>query len=201
MNASMIYRICVLVLLFLSGCGYRIEEGKDAEDPIAIRVPYVEGDVDGLMTQAITRELATSGYFRPDGQDAHFTLKVAIRSLGNDGIGYRYDRKEKSGGLQHNLVGAENRRTVHVDVTLIDERTEEVILGPTSVSADEDYDFVGVHSLRGLTFINAQGERQTSLSFSLGQLDSIEGAQDDALSPLFKRLAQKIVDGLVDGCK
>jgi hypothetical protein len=50
--------------------------------------------------------------------------------------------------------------------------------------------------LKELSFINPQGKREKVMTFSLGQLDSIEGAQDAAVTPIYEQLAQRIVAAL-----
>jgi hypothetical protein len=50
--------------------------------------------------------------------------------------------------------------------------------------------------LKTVSFINEKGKREKTIGFSLGQLDSIEGAQDAALTPIYCQLAQKIAQAL-----
>jgi hypothetical protein len=47
-----------------------------------------------------------------------------------------------------------------------------------------------------LTFINPAGTLVTVLPFSLGQLESVESAQEAAARPLYSRIAQKVVDAI-----
>jgi hypothetical protein len=49
-----------------------------------------------------------------------------------------------------------------------------------------------VNTLKELAFHDAQGKRKKTINFSLGQLDSVEGAQDAVLTPIYRQLAQKI---------
>ena len=93
-------------------------------------------------------------------------------------------------------MAEENRRTLTAQVSLVDTITEEVIVGPVNVKASTDYDYIDVNSLKTVSFINEQGKREKTITFSLGQLDSIEGAQDAALTPIYRQLAQKITQVL-----
>lgn len=181
-------------LLSFCSCGYRLQE----QPLTTITVPYIQGDESGLLTTELVRQLSASGNFECIASGGTLLLKVTIVSLGSDNIGYRYDRKESSGRLQHNLVPTENRRNVSASLTLFDGASEKILLGPLTVKADADYDYVGTHSVRGLTFLNEQGKRETTLTFSLGQLDSVEGAEDDVLVLLYRHLAKKIVAGLMN---
>jgi hypothetical protein len=190
-------KACALLLftLLLTGCGYRFSQEREGAPTLS--VSFVQGDNDGTLTCELTRQLTSSGAFRLVQQGGRYLLKVALVGGDNQRIGYRYDRDDVSGKLQKNLVGTENRRLVTAEISVVDTSTGQMTLGPLQIHADADHDFVGTHSLRGLTFINSSGKRETALSFSLGQLDSIEGAQDDVAVPLYRVLAQKIVDGMI----
>jgi len=72
-----------------------------------------------------------------------------------------------------------------------------VVIGPIFVKADSDYDYYDPESIRDLSFVTNQGYRIATINFSLGQLDSIEGAVDDVAVPVYHSLAQKIVDGII----
>jgi len=52
-------------------------------------------------------------------------------------------------------------------------------------------------SLNDLSFIDPANQRTTVLSFSLGQLESIESAKDASLKPLYEKLSKKIVDAIL----
>ena len=72
----------------------------------------------------------------------------------------------------------------------------EVVYGPYRVAADADYDYVDGDSIRDLTFIDSSGSTITVLPFSLGQLEPKESAALAATKPLYRRLAQKVVDAI-----
>lgn len=186
----------ILFLPFFSSCGYYFET---AHDVVTISVPYVEGDYEGELTDALAFALSRSGQFRyvhalDEGQ---WTLQAKIVNTTNDRIGFQYDRDDKSGKLRTNIVGDENRKALFVEVSVSERVSGKCILGPEIIQVDAVYDYVDDNSLKDLSFINAQGVRQTSIAFSLGQLDSVGAAGEDALIPLFRRAAQKIVDGLI----
>lgn len=189
-------RVLLLVLpamLMLVSCGYRYE---DDGEQTTICVPFIKGDEDGFFTSELVRALSATGHFEYRKGNANQELLVTILSDTDDRIGYRYDRNPTTGKRRKNIVGTENRETITVEVKLIDSYTQEVILGPENISASADYDYVDSNSIRDLTFIN-EGKPTTVIDFSLGQLDTIEGAHDDAQIPIFRKLAQKIVDGLM----
>jgi hypothetical protein len=81
-------------------------------------------------------------------------------------------------------------------VALIGAGGEEVIQ-PFEVSAFVDYDYTDPGSPQDLMFRPASKNAESIMQFSLGQLDSYEGASDDASSLVFRKLAEKIADQLV----
>ena len=195
----MIAQIFFLVLLFfVSSCGYHLEDKESVSTGLTtISVPYIKKDIKGQFTNELIKQIASSGYFEYVPQGGALTLNVEIVTDSTGKIGYRYDRKDKSGKLTKHLVPTEGRREVTAEITLYDEAAMKEVIKPTLVKANTDYDFIGAHSLCDLSFISPDGFRRTVSSFSLGQLDSVEGAQDDAAVPLSRRLAEKIVNGLI----
>lgn len=184
-------------LFFLSSCGYRFEERETARETRTITVPYIKGDAEGIFTNELIRQLSESGYFECVRSGGDFTLSAVLSSDENDKIGYRYDRHGPRGKRRHRLVPDENRRTAVAHVSLIDGRTDEIILEPTKVFANLDYDYIDSNSIRDLLFTDSNGVPRRTISYSLGQLDSIEGAQDDSSPLAFRLLSQKIVDALI----
>jgi hypothetical protein len=191
-------RILLLIgILLLAGCGYRFE-GAEAEGPtVTISVPYIKGDPDGLFGVELVRALSSSGQFDCVQGGGALVLQAAIIAEGDDRIGFRFDRNPTTGELRDNIVGTENRFTISAEVKLIDAYTDEVLIGPHVVKAHTDYDYVDSNSIRDLTFYTPSGVPEKVLDFSLGQLDSVEGAHDDAFAVLYRHLAQKIVDGII----
>lgn len=171
--------------------------GSSQETVASISIPYIKGDSDGQLNNALAQAIASSGQFDYVQNGGEYLLDVAITSDGDSRIGYRYDRNPTSGKRRKNIVGTENRRTLVAEVKLIDNQTQETLIGPQVVKGYSEYDYVDSNSIRDLTFINSDGEPETVLDFSLGQLDSIEGAHDDSSIVAYRHLAQKIVDGIV----
>ena len=165
-----------------------------------VNIPYVTGDRYGLLTEELVYQLSVCGLLEYKPSTADLKLEVEIVDTTNDQIGYRKDRNP-DGTLKKNLMPTESRQKVNAKVSLISNLDKEVIWGPKIISADVDYDYVEQDSLRDLSFLNAAGVRQTVLSFSLGQMESVGSAQDSALIPLYRRLAENIVDAIVGELK
>jgi len=185
----------LFALLFgLSACGYHF----DQESTIAVSIPYVVGDFEGELTDALIYALSNSPHFRYTNGQGDWTLKAKVVNTINDRIGYRYDRDPKSGKLRDNVMGIENRKAISVEITVVNTTTEKPILGPQILQASSDYDYVDSNSLQDLSFIDpATGVRTTSIAFSLGQLDSVGSAGEDAIYPIYRKLAQRIVEGMI----
>jgi len=185
------YLFCFLGLL--TGCGYRFSDQNQGKTTITL--PLIKGDIDGNFMNAIVHALASSGRFAFQRGESQLLLSVAILSDGDDRIGYRYDRDPNSGKRRKNIVGIENRETIQAEIKVIDTYTQEIIFGPQVICASTDYDYIDSHSSRDLIYLSPKGPT-TVIDFSLGQLDSIEGAHDDARLPIFHKLAQAIVEAL-----
>lgn len=189
----MIHRF-LLPLFFLTACGYRFDA---PHNDIAISVPYVLGDFEGQLTDALIWAVARSPGFSYAADDGDWVLSATILGSNNERIGYRYDRDDKSGKRRKNVIGTENRKMITVKVEVTDAETGKLVAGPHIIKGWADYDYVDDNSLLDLSFVDLSGMRQTSIAFSLGQLDSVGAAGEDAIYPIYARLARTIVDGLM----
>lgn len=186
--------IGLLFLLLCSSCGYHYNSYEGDKNPLSISVPYVQGDSDSLFNSELIYQLSCSQEFSYVQSGGDLILKVKFLSDVHDRIGFRYDRDNPKGTLEKNLLGVEDRRIVVAEVSLLDAVSGRVLLEPTQVTAFADYDYTDPGSPRDLLF----AKEQPIIKFSLGQLDSAEGAHDDASRPLFRKLSQKIVMGLLN---
>lgn len=192
--------ICFILLAGGSSCGYHFHANPAPSARKTVSVTYVNGDQAGAFTDALIHAIAASPHYIYCREGGQVELCVTILSNNSEKIGYRYDRKGKEGKRQQNLVPTEGRQTIVAQVTIKDACTEKILVGPCNVKVSAPYDYVDYNSINDLSFVNSKGERQSSIAFSLGQLDSIEGAQTDVLTVLYRRLSEKIVDGLERSC-
>lgn len=192
--------LLIIPLILLAACGYHFEEEEFGQEfRRTISVPYVKGDLQGQLTNELIRQIAHSGRFEYVREGGALTLSAKIVGDTSSKIGFRYDRREESNVpcvRFKNIQPVEARREITVEISLYDEASMIQVLKPTLVRGTSEYDFVGTHSLCDLSFVN-NGRLVTVESFSLGQLDSIEGAQDDGLVPLYRNLARQILVGLL----
>ena len=85
---------------------------------------------------------------------------------------------------------------IKVQVSIYDTQESEYLVSPFKLTAHVDYDFVNPTALKNIEFTDRQGEKRSVLQYSLGQLDSEEGAKIESAQPLNQQIAQKIVRAL-----
>ena len=185
------FLLALSAAIFFTSCGYYADGQRET-----VSLGSIQGDSKGLLTQTLIEALATSGAFQYQDQNGRLLLETAIISDSHTFIGYQFDRDPLSGDQIHRLIPNEGRQEVTVTITLRDTHTNQVIHGPTKISACTDYDFVDSGSLKDAFFTNQRGLLESSLSFSRGQLDSMRGAQTASLLPTYRTLATKIVEGI-----
>ncbi len=183
----------ILWLVICSSCGYRYNSFDDSEGAVTLSVPYITGDPDGILTGELIYQLGASGEFSCVRSGAEYALQVVLLSDTHERIGFRYDRDNTSGRIEKNLLGVEDCRRVIAEVSLVDCATGKIVIGPSEVQASVDFDYTDPGSPKDLLFKSSE----PIMPFSLGQLDSQEGAYDDSARALFKQLSSKIVAGLL----
>lgn len=183
-----------LFVIIFSSCGYRWVPDLADEARSTISVPFVEGDGDGSLTQAIVYALSSSGMADVRQTGAHYRLSVSIIHSESQTVGYRRDRQKISGEIKKNLVSAEARKTLAIEATVYEK--DKIVCGPIRLNADSDYDYLDGDSMQDLAFINPLGAQQTVLPFSLGQLEPKEAAEEAAMKPLNAKIAKVLVDAI-----
>lgn len=180
--------------LLLSSCGYHLGRTKNSEK-IEISIPYIKDDFNGLFTNELIKQVSYCPNISYKYTDADYVLNIKILSKSTKQIGYKYDRNNQN-VRKKNLRPTEGRQIITVNVEMVDAKTNQTKFGPFQVSADSAFDYVEQDSLNDLSFIAPNGQRLTVLSYSLGQLESIESAKEAALKPLYESLSKKIVDAI-----
>lgn len=187
------YKFC-LVLLVCWGCRYQFENSTNR---ISVCIPYIRGDVQGQLNQALIKEISSCNGFSYSCESS-FLLHITILEDKDEPIGYRYDRNPNNQTLRKNIVKVETRRLITAEIQLIDQESNCVILGPFRVKANADFDYINSDSLADIVVaLPHQSLSQRMIDFSLGQLDSVEGAHDDSAQVVYRVLARKIVEGLL----
>jgi hypothetical protein len=193
-RSSILFSLIGLTSLLI-GCGYHWE----AEYPNGVRpsvsVPFIPNDADGTLTTAVIYALSASGLVDVVAAGGDYQLSIAIVSEDAEKIGFRVDPQKVDGKVRKNLLAVEGRKKLLVEASLC--RGGSVAFGPYKIEVDAEYDYVDGDSAQDLTFVNPSGTLVTVLPFSLGQLESIDAAEEAARKPLYQRLGQKIVDAIL----
>lgn len=186
----------LLTLLVFSSCGYR---WTPEQSPTTVVVPYIVGDDDGTLTAQVIRTISATGSAKVLKDNGEYVLKISVMKDQNQTIGYRRDKQKVRGKISKNIVPCEGRRTLTVNAVLYEGNSETIAAGPFLITADSDYDFVDGDSIQDLAFINSNGVFTPVLPFSLGQLESIEAAQEATSRNLYEKIAQKILEIVFKG--
>ena len=176
----------------LCGCS-NYHWGSSHDCSQSLSVPYVQGDNNGQLTNALVYAVASAGFLRYAHHDGDFFLEARLVEINNEQIGYRRGR-HNDGRVKKGIMPTEGRQAAVVEITLRRAAELKPFWGPCRISADVDYDYIAQDSINDLSFTNSQGQRTTVLSFSLGQLEPTASAQEAALDPLYRLLAKKIIE-------
>lgn len=173
--------IVLFSLLSLTSCAYNFETQSTSAPTIT--VPYAEKDTQGDLTNRVIYLLNASGKFRPRTCGGRYLLELRLLDTRDTNVGYRYDQNEE-GQLLTTTIPNETRLSALVEVTLIDNYSGCVVLGPAKISTSVDFDHDWDASFDAVNV------------FSLGQVSDYFDGKDTANFPLNRKLAQKIVDYL-----
>lgn len=179
------------------GCGYR-STTSTGSDTVAVSIPLIANDEDGVLRNELAKAIASTGKYRyTSSQDSRYQLIVSIKGDRAEHIGYVWDEEPITGEILNRLYPSEGRRAISVSVSIKDTDTNKTIVGPFVVNEYVDFDFVNPTALKNIEFTDVAGQSQSVLQFSLGQLDSEEGAKNESYHPAFKELSQKIASVLL----
>lgn len=169
--------LCALCLaLLVSSCGYRFGRGELSESYRTICIPYVEGDDQGIFTTALIRAFSQRGGLVYQSGRADLILEVCLFEPIDENIGFIYAPDSNI------VVSNEARLTLTAKISLIEAATGCPLIPSFEVTQSLDFDFEP--DLGNVNFHD----------FSLGQLEMHNLAEDAAFPPLFRILAEKIVD-------
>ncbi len=174
-----------LFLISFTSCGYKRGHGTISDAYSTVAVPYIEGDMEGALTAELIRQLGQSGAFEYSDSSSDLTLNVKIIDHHEEFIGYDFD-VDSAGTPVRRLVPTEARYSVLTEVTLIENVSGKALVGPRRFSSSVDYDF------------DPDITRSNVTSFSLGQLNAKDAAEDAAMKPLGASLAKNIIDHIAN---
>ncbi|MBA3602801.1 MAG: hypothetical protein H0W50_04005 [Parachlamydiaceae bacterium] len=173
--------LLVATLFTFSSCGYRPGYGKNSSRFMTLSVPYVYGDEDGDLTNAIVHEIVTCSPFEHRTENGQLALIVKLIGVEDDNIGFRYEHVHGK-KYKRSIIPAETRSIAKAEVSLVNATTMCSVIPTVILSASIDFDH------------EYNATRHDSNVFSLGQLSDADSAFAAARHPLNRRLAQKIVE-------
>ncbi len=188
-----IYPVLIpLYFLTLISCSYNWDI---PEDPICLSIPLIEKDTKGAFTKALVQKVSASPYFCYAFQKAPLRLKVNLVEERTEKIGFQREKERSSNRAIRLLRPVENRDTLLVEVSLVS-ASDKTVWGPFLLQESVDYDYADGDAVNDLAFTDQTGQRQTTLQFSLGQLEGLFPAKRAAKKRLYQKMAQKIVETL-----
>lgn len=175
--------IIIIIICSLNfSCGYHFLTKQKTFSTLSI--PYIEGDLDGDLTNILIQKITDLGYFTPVSGISDFIIQARVRSDRVDVIGFQFDPKYIE---DKRVIANENRRYIELEFSILSGRTREKLFGPYFIKESIDYDFLDDYLCE-----NSIQKQQSPLSFSLGQLDSREGAFSSCTTPLFHKVTDRI---------
>lgn len=168
----------LLLLIFLTACGYHLGDQAIVNHYRTISVPFVQGDRDGRLTEAIVREIGRTGRLRYVSSGGQLCLKGEITGCHQENIGFEYD-ENLEGKRTDRIVPTEARLVYCVRFSVTSR--QGTVIGPVEVTEEIAYDFDPIDNDDELAV------------FSVGQFVIYDQAQEIALTPLYDRLARKVV--------
>ena len=188
----------LLIFLFCSGCGYSSPQNQFDNQVAVVSVPLIRGDESGDLRDSLAKELSElSGYRYSSDSDARYRLDVKILGDTKETIGYVWDEAPITGAFIKRLYPNEGRRKLTVSISLYDTVKKKIVISPFDVEGFSEYDFVNPTALNVVEFIDLAGNVESVLQFSLGQLDSEEGARLESFQPLSQTLASQVAQALI----
>lgn len=178
-----------LFIALFSSCGYK---ASNVKSDTTISVEFIEQDESGIFQNALIENLSAHFIYKP--KNAFWQLEVRRIGDEKERIGFRFDQNADNSKTKK-LIGTEIRRILKVEVTLKERLSGKIVLGPVFLSESVDFDYEEIDSLGALS-TNDAGTITSIVTFSGGQLDSIESAEENALIPLYRKLAERIVSGI-----
>lgn len=170
------------ILLTFTACGYQVGDNGLLSSYKTVSVPYIQGDVTGALTTAVIDEISSLGSTAYVLSSADLELKMEVKESRSENTGYQFPKDVSE---DNRLVASQKREEMLLSIELVDTRTGEALFPTHYLTAGTEYSFLPIGRAE-----------ENILQFSLGQLDSQEGAMDFSSLNLNQQMAQKVVEYL-----
>lgn len=188
----------VLLLLLCSSCRYKNAALAIGDDKlIEMSIPVIKKDPNGILRNALAREISFNKSLYYKTEKAKYNLNVSIEEDKDSIICFMWDRNPKTNKGLNVFYNTEGMKEVVAKIELVDANTKDVVIGPVFLRQRSIYDFVNPTVAETLSFEGIAGNEISALQYSLGQLDSEEGAKEATYIPTYQNLAKKIVTCLI----
>lgn len=184
----------ILIAALCSSCRYQSSKILlNGDSVIETSIPTINKDPNGYFRNYLAREMAyTNGlYYKED--HAKYKLLVTVTEDTKTKITYMWDRDPVTNKDLRVFYPTEDSRECIAKVELLDSKTGKAVIAPFFVKASADYDYVNPTVRQAVEFTTPSDGTQSVLQYSLGQLDSLEGADKESFNPIYNKLAKKIV--------
>lgn len=151
--------------------------------PYTIFIPYIEGDINGNLTNILIQRIAELGYFIPVSGISDFIIEARIKSNVIDTIGFQFAPKNGD----RTIIPNENRHTIELEFSILSGKTQQKLFGSYFIKESIDYDFLDQYPCK-----HSIPNKESTVNFSLGQLDSREGALASSAATLFHKITDKM---------
>ncbi len=159
-----------------------------------ISISQIRGDENGDLRSDLAKHVShTPGMAYSSKRDARYRLDVKILEDASETIGYAWDEDPITGEFIKRLYPNEGRRKLKASASLYDTVQEKIVVSSFTVEGVSDFDFVNPTALKNIEFIDRNEQKQSVLHYSLGQLDSEEGAKQESFRSISETIAAQIV--------
>lgn len=196
-KAEILPILLLIICVTLSSCGYRGVYCDPKVHAKPVSVALISIDDNGIFRQKLARALSATGQYYYSSYPTRYQLCVEILQNQTHMVGYMWDRSPITGVRLDRLYPSEQRRFIKAKVTLKDTELKENLINPFEIYTQVDFDFVNPTVLKNVQFKDVFRQTQSVLQYSLGQLDSEEGGQNESYEPLFDLLTEKIISGIL----
>ena len=178
----------VLVIL-CSSCSYHF---VDSSRSYSFNILPIKGDQDSLLLSSLTAEIMKNSQFIYSAFNSQYDVEIIFKQLDTDHVDYQYQTEAVSNEIINRLSPVEGEHDLIVSFSLTNKNNRKKVLGPIEFRQIVNYDFSDYRSYNDLTFIDLQGQSQTVLNYSLGQLAAEDDARASAKVAAYKAIAKKI---------
>ena len=191
------YFILSLATILCNSCNYGLAKlDIDGASVIETTIPVIKKDPRGILRNQLAREMSFTNSIHYKDRNAKYKLLVTITEDATSKITFMWDRNPKTNANLDVFYPTEGQREVVAKVELVEAKTGVAVIEPFYLRAESIYDFVNPTVPGTLEFNDPYVGDISVLQYSLGQLDSEEGAETESYEPAYEMLAKKIISRL-----